>query len=101
MDENKELEWTVEQINHPGEYHPIGSLFGGEVQLWVVSAEAGGFDPNGPCRVSVKSRNGGKDHGIINNWQVFEGATAAKGAAQQYVDDNWDDLCALREGGES
>ena len=39
MDESKELEWTEEQINRPGEYHPIGKLFGGEVQLWVVSAD--------------------------------------------------------------
>ena len=42
MDESKELEWTEEQINRPGEYHPIGKLFGGEVQLWVVSADPGG-----------------------------------------------------------
>ena len=97
MDESKELEWTEEQINRPGEYHPIGKLFGGEVQLWVVSSEAGGFDPNGPCRVSVKSHNGGKDHGLINNWEVFEGADAAKEAAQKHVYDNWDDLKKLRQ----
>ena len=98
MDESKELEWVEEQINRPGEYHPIGKLFGGEVQLWVVSADPGGFNPSGPCHVSVKSRSGGKDHGLINNWQVFEGADAGKEGAQKYVDDHWDELCALREG---
>ena len=97
MDESKELEWTEEQINRPGEYHPIGKLFGGEVQLWVVSADPGGFDPGGRCRVSVKSHNGGKDHGLINNWQVFQGADAAKEAAQKHVYDNWDDLKKLRQ----
>ena len=45
----------------------------------------------------MKSHNGGKDHGLINNWQVFEGADAAKEAAQKHVYDNWDDLKKLRQ----